>query len=268
VTRADALQGYGYIYGALHLAIAFTECIPGGRGDPKRCTTTGWQNTEPLPDGPFGAALLAGRGKTRNPVVVLKRSRLIGIECDGAAALQQVHALQLPATVTVQSSNPDRLHFWFRPPDDHCEFAAFRFEPGGITADRGRYLLVPPALHPSGAVYQFLRSPDETEIAVLPSAKYDELARLAELTDRGERERLTIDPHAKVLEGRRRASIFRFACMLRRWGLSEAATVDSCMRWNLERCEPPLALEQVRAQVSGAMKKPGGQELVNRREAA
>jgi hypothetical protein len=263
----DLLQRYGYVFGALHLAINFTQCIDPAKGDPKKCTES-WDRTSPLPDGPFGAALLTGRGMNRNPVVVLKPSGLIGVECDGAGALEQVLALDLPDTVTVQSSAPDRLHWWFRSPDGHCEYAAFRFEPAGVTGDRGRYLLVPPSVHPSGSVYRFLRSPEDTEIAVLPAEKYDELARLAEQTNHGERERLRIDPDAKILEGRRRESVFRFACMLRRWGLSEAATVATCQRWNLERCDPPIAREQVEVQVRGAMKKPGGQELGAKRTIA
>jgi hypothetical protein len=121
---------------------------------------------------------------------------------------------------------------------------------------------------PSGAIYRFLHSPEDTEIAVLPAGKYDELARLTEHTDRGERKRLQIDPDAKILEGRRRESVFRFACMLRRWGLSEPAIVATAHVWNLERCDPPIAREQVEAQVKGAMKKPGGQELGAKRTIA
>ena len=171
--RQALLERYGEVYGELGLAIAFTRSVSGE--DAKRCGA-GWDKTDPLPDRPFGAALLKGRGAKRNPAVVLRRSGLIGIECDTPEGLEQIVALDLPATVPVQSSAPHKLHFWFRPPNGNAAYAAFRLERAGVAADKGRYLLCPPALHPSGAVYTFLREPPGTEIATLPQSRYDELS--------------------------------------------------------------------------------------------
>lgn len=253
--REALLERYGNTYGKLGLAIAFTRSIEGE--DAKRCTTD-WHKTTRLPDGPFGAGLLKNRGLTHNPVVVLRESGLIGIECDTPEGLAEIQSLELPVTVTVQSSEPFKLHFWFKPDTDCSEFAAFRFESAGITADRGRYLLVPPALHPSGSVYAFLRSPEDTEVAVLPAEAYEEIVRRAGKAELELRERLSTDPAAKISEGQRRQTIFRFACSQQAFGVPISSILEAAHALNETRCSPPLSRRQVEAQVDGALKYPSG----------
>jgi Bifunctional DNA primase/polymerase, N-terminal len=137
--RLALLERYGRLYGELHLAIAFTAAIEGE--DAKRVIAQGWDRTPPLPDPGFGAGLLRTRGERRNPAVVLRPSRLIGIECDTPERLQELMALELPSTVTVQSSAPYKLHFWFRSWDTSMpEFVAFPVRGG---SDQGRHRPLP-----------------------------------------------------------------------------------------------------------------------------
>jgi hypothetical protein len=44
---------------------------------------------------------------------------------------------------------------------------------GASRAGEGRYLIVPPALHPTGAIYRFKLAPWETKIAELPLEVYE-----------------------------------------------------------------------------------------------
>lgn len=259
--RVDLLAEYGRFYGDEHLAIAFTSATVGD--DAKRVTTKGWDKTTPLADGDFGAAYVAGRGTTKNPVVVLRPSNLIVLECDTEDDLARIMALDLPETITVRSSETYKQHFWFRPPREleALPFVAFRFESGKLTADSGRYFLCPPATHPSGAVYTFLHGPDEYDIAELPEGTYRELAEHARASDDDLREALEIDPEMKIKAGKRREMIFRYACMQRRWGLSELEILEACQRFNLARCHPPVDYHLVQVQVDGAMKMRGDQEL-------
>ena len=258
--RRELLERYGRLYGSLHLAIAFTR---GTEGELAKKLGTGWPETRPLPDAGFGAGLLAERGQRRNPAVVLRPSGLIGVECDGREAVERFQALGLPPTVTVQSSAPDRLHFWFRswngtPP----RFVSFRFE-GVVTCEEGRGLLCPPAVHPGnaklgippGLVYSFLRSPEDTEIAVMPEATYEELVRLAKGDDDELRQALASDPDAKIPEGRRRETIFKAACSAVRFGVPREAILESARALNRTRCDPPLTDEQVVGQVDGAVSR-------------
>ena len=181
------------------------------------------------------------------------------------AGLREIESLALPKTWTVQSSAPSKRHFYFRPPLEAAQLpkVGFRFEEDGFTADKNRYLVCPPALHPSGVVYRFLHGPfDGTPIGVMPLDVYQELVRRGDEAEKQLDTRLhTTEPGEKVTAGHRRESVFRHACMQRRWGLSAAAITDACMGFNLERCEPPLTRDQVAHQVEGAMRFAGGEEL-------
>jgi hypothetical protein len=256
VSREALLERYGQDYGNLGLAVAFTRSIEGE--DAKRCTSE-WDKTIPLADGPYGAGLLKNRGLTRNPAVVLRASNLIGIECDTIDGFEEIAALGLPKTVTVLSSGASyKQHYWFRPDEGCDEYAAFRFESAGITADRGRYLLIPPAIHPSGSVYAFLRAPEDQEIAVLPKAKYDEIVSRARGAERELFQRLRTDPGAKITEGQRRQTIFRFAASQQAWGVDQDTIMQAAYSLNDTRCLPPLSARQVEGQVRGALKYPSG----------
>jgi hypothetical protein len=260
--RHALLERFGRCYGANYLAVAFTQAIV---GDPeaKRCLTRGWQTTTPLAGADFGAALVANRGRGRNPVIVLRPSRLIGLECDSWQDLDRITQLRLPTTATVCSSQPFKRHFYFRPSPEleSLPFVAFRFENGKVTADETRYFVAPPSLHPTGVQYAFLPGLgiDEIGFAELPAATYRYLIHHARGSDTQTRSQLQEDPAAKVTEGRRRDMIFRYSCALRRWSADRGEIMQAALEWNRRHCEPPLEPGQVAAQVDGAMRKPGSQ---------
>ena len=261
--RLALLDRYGRWYGEERFAIAFTSSVTGD--DAKRVTTAGWDKTAPLATPDFGAALLTGRGLTRNPVVVLRPSNLIVLECDTEADLASIQALKLPSTITVRSSAPYKRHFYYRPPAEleNLPYVAFRFESGKLTADSGRYFLCPPSIHPSGAVYSFLpgHGPGDTDIMEFPEYAYVGLSKRAREETAAQTEAIAVDPGAKVQAGQRGDRIFRYASMLRRWGLSRDAILDACLIWNDDRCDPPIEMKRVVMQVEGAMKMRGGQEI-------
>jgi hypothetical protein len=260
-SREQLLERYGRAYGANRLAVAFTQSTT---GDPqaKRCVTTGWQTTPPLADANHGAGMLR-RGLTRNPVIVLRPSGLIGLECDSPDDLARIERLALPATVTVRSSADYKRHLYFRPAPELAQlpFVAFRAEHAKLTADSSRYFVCPPALHPSGVMYDFLPglAIDEVGFATLPAGVYRELVRQARGSDTHTRTQLQEDPHAKVTPGRRRDLVFRYSCALRRWSADRGEILQAALEWNRRHCDPPLEPFQVAMQVDGAMKKQGGQ---------
>ena len=119
---------------------------------------------------------MTSQGLHRNPALVARASRLIVVETDTPDRLAQLEAFGLPRTVTVQSSEPYKRHHWFRPwGDEMPSFASFRLEAAAVTAEEDRLYLIPPAIHPTGILYSFVHSPEDTAIAVLPKAVYDEL---------------------------------------------------------------------------------------------
>ena len=261
--RGTLLAQYGRFYGDEHFAVTFTASTSGDGA--KRVVTKHWDRTPPLPGAEFAAGLITKRGEHANLAVVLRPSNLIVIECDSDADLVAIEALKLPTTLTVRSSEPYKRHFYFRPAETllALPYVAFRFESGKITADSGRYFLAPPSLHPSGRMYDFLPDlgPGDVDIVELPEDRYRWLCEQAQRESKQQRDQIAIDPEAKILAGNRRDMIFRYACMLRRWGRPYAAILDDCLAFNQERCEPPVERSLVEVQVRGAMKMRGDQEL-------
>jgi Bifunctional DNA primase/polymerase, N-terminal len=206
---------------------------------------------------------VANRGLARNPVIVLRPSRLIGLECDTPADFDRLERLRLPVTVTVRSSETYKRHFYFRPAADleSLPFVAFRFESGKITADATRYFVCPPARHPSGATYAFLPGLglDEIGFAELPAAVYRQLASQARASHADTKAHLQENPDAKVLPGHRRDLIFRYCCALRRWTADRDEILQAALTWNERHCDPPVDRFHVEVQVDGAMRKPGSQ---------
>jgi hypothetical protein len=94
-----------------------------------------------------------------------------------------------------------------------------------------------------------------------PAREVNRIARIAHRDEQDLHEKIQTDADFKVPEGSRRAYVFRFACMLRRWTADEELIRKLAMLWNVAHCEPVLTAGQVHGQVTGAMKKSGGQEL-------
>lgn len=261
--RDDLLERYGRWFGEERFAIAFTATTEGD--DAKRVTTAGWDKTAPLANGDYGAAYVLGRGKTKNPVIVLRPSNLVVLECDTEEDLLRIDGLELPLTITVRSSKPYKRHYYFRPPVDMemLPYVAFRFESGKLTADAGRYFLAPPSIHPSGAIYAFLpeRGPGDTDIAELPPETYRDLARQARVESDDQAGRIRTDPGAKLQAGSRGDTIFRAACAMRRWTANRDVILAAMLAYNDAMCDPPIERSRVEMQVDGAMKKPGEQDL-------
>lgn len=159
---------------------------------------------------------------------------------------------------------PYKLHFHSRSPHEleSLPYVAFRFESGKVTADETRGFVCPPGLHPSGAMYDFLpgRTPDDIGFSELPAGVYRQLVKRADRATTETQER--IEQGGKFQYGQRGEAVFRYACMLQRWyGDDEQAILEGALRFNEQRCEPPIERERVESQVHGSMKKEGGQEL-------
>jgi hypothetical protein len=247
--RAALLERLGAFYGTEHLALVFTDTnrARGSEDDrPKRVTTPSWQTTEPLPHAARGAALMQSRGQHRNPAINLRTSRLVGIECDGDDDLRRVEQVGLPRTLTEQTSEPAKRHYYFRPPVvDALPKVGFRFEAGTVTADTNRYFICAPALHPSGCTYAFLPElgPGEIEIATLPKSIYAALLQQAEVEDRA---RAVADQ--PVQAGGRHEHLRHLSYVMRRYaGASLEAIEAALLAENTTRCNPPKEARLVRA---------------------
>ena len=242
-SRRDTLEQHGRAYGNLRLAVTFTAGLDGDAA--KAVTRTGWDKTRPLANAEQGAGLLAAGCEKRNPAVVLRPSGLVGVDVDGPGGVELLRRLVpegMPRTVAVETGKDAGYHLWYRAPDG-ARSAFVELGPEGVTAKANQYLVVPPAVHPSGRVYRFAagRAPWEIELVTLPLALLERLERAARV-GRG-RQAATPGP---IAAGGRHDHLMRLGCAMRRRGAGEATIAAALLVENRDRCQPPKGEELVR----------------------
>lgn len=162
---------------------------------------------------------------------------------DGEASLAALEAVfgRLPATLVVRTGGGGR-HLYYRHPGEPVR-CAVGLRPGLDLKGDGGYVVAPPSLHPSGRAYRFegdpLRPPAACPGWLLGLARE---ARPRPGADRPDWSRLLREG---LREGERNSRLAALAGLLLRHGLEPALVEDLLAGWNLGRCRPPLAVEEV-----------------------
>jgi hypothetical protein len=170
-------------------------------------------------------------------------SGIFVLDVDGELGLATMRELwnqgyELPPTLTATTSRGH--HSYFQYPGD----ASIRNSVGkvGLGLDirgDGGYVLVPPSVHPSGAVYEWTH--DEAAVASAPDWLLERLlARSPSPTTPGS------DHNGAIPEGQRNASLASLAGTMRRRNMTAASIVAALLAENEERCTPPLSEAEVR----------------------
>ena len=92
-------------------------------------------------------------------------SGLLVLDLDNAAAVAEAEARGIPATVKVATAKG--LHCYFRHPGGRVKNRAGLFTGADIRSDGG-FVVAPGSIHPTGAVYSWIASPDHVAIADAP----------------------------------------------------------------------------------------------------
>jgi putative DNA primase/helicase len=152
---------------------------------------------------------------------------------EGEAELQK-HGHSVTPMVRTASGG---LHLYFKHPEHHVR-TGIRVAPGLDVKASGGYVVAPPSVGPNGRPYEWIVSPEETELADPPLW----LMRLLE------RERAK-GPAAPVGEripsGERNDALTSLAGTMRRRGMGEAEILAALQVTNDQRCQPPLEAEEV-----------------------
>ncbi len=166
------------------------------------------------------------------------------------AALEEEHE-PLPPTLT--SSTGRGEHRWFNCPEDRrLGNSVGKLGAGLDVRASGGYVIVPPSIHQTGRVYEWLEAEQPTADA--PNWL------LNSLTKDGRKERSLPAPQVSILfEGQRNDGLFRHGCALRRKGRTREQIVVELRAANHRRCKPPLPSEDIeKIAASAARYKPGG----------
>jgi hypothetical protein len=154
----EMLAEHGRFAARLGLAVGFTSGIVGAAAKAARGTGSGVWNkaAKILTDVEFAAGLFVEGCRTCNPIVVASCSNLVLLEIDGSLELLERFGIVLSETVCVRSARG--WHFWYRPPPGKKPMK-IQVSADGVDVSSDGYLVMPPALHPTGHVYSYERPP-------------------------------------------------------------------------------------------------------------
>ncbi len=159
----------------------------------------------------------------------------IVIDIDGPEGEAAARALGLLSEPTLTVTTSRGRHLWFQHPGGHIGNAPLAPHLD-VRADDG-YVLLPPSVHPSGAVYRWHGK--ITEALPLPD---DVKAKLFN----GHRPHAAAPIPERIPEGQRNDVLTSLAGSLRRRGASEAAIV-AALEVEIGRCVPPLDADELAA---------------------
>jgi len=177
-------------------------------------------------------------------VVTGARARLAVVDLDGPQAPSLAEELGLPDAPTVQTG--EGLHVY-------CSIAAptpsaVGLRPGVDLRADGAYVVAPPSIHPSGAVYAWLNSPNR-DLPPLPAWALRQDTREAE-----RKERWVVAALRGVEQGRRNATCARLAGHFLAHGFGLDVIEAVLLAWN-GRNRPPLPEAEVRQTVAAIVAK-------------
>ncbi|NLE75621.1 MAG: hypothetical protein GX605_02565, partial [Chloroflexi bacterium] len=177
-------------------------------------------------------------------------SGLVVLDVDGDAGraswAQLGQSGQTPTATTGKGQ-----HLYYQANGHHVGNSAGKLGPGLDVRGAGGYVVAPPSVHPSGAVYAWadFLSPDDVPLAPFPDA-------LAERLGGGLRIAQTPGPAEplpeRIGEGQRNALLASLAGSMRRRGASQASIEAALLEENAARCAPPLTDAEVR-QIAGSV---------------
>lgn len=183
---------------------------------------------------------------------------------DGMATLSSWEAEfgALPETACAVTGRGG-MHLYYRAADPVRNSACK--ELGIDVRGEGGFVVAPPSVHPSGALYEWAKPPWECPVAEA-DARVTEFLRFAQGkgslpgsaapgTGGGAARSVRFELPAVVGQGSRDDTLFRYAASLQARGLSDDEIADEVARANAERCMPPLPAADVRRIVASATRR-------------
>jgi hypothetical protein len=178
---------------------------------------------------------------------------------DGDASLAELVRQHGALPATAASLTGRGSHLWFKWPDRNVRISAGKVAPGIDVRGDGGYVLAPPSIHPSGAIYAWSVDAPDT-IAPAPQWLLDKITAptFSEPAARpaGEWAELI---GSGVGEGQRNDTIARLSGYLLRRHVDPLVTLELMLfAFNEARCRPPLEPDEVGPIILSIAKKERG----------
>jgi putative DNA primase/helicase len=173
----------------------------------------------------------SGVGIVTGPV-----SGVLVLDIDGPEGEAELRKHGHPATPMVRSASGG-MHLYFKHPEHHVR-TGIRVAPGLDVKASGGYVVAPPSIGENGKPYEWIISPQDEELADPPGWLMSLLER--------ERPKGSAPPVGeRIPPGKRNDVLASLAGSMRRRGMGEAEILAAIRVANEQRCQPPLAAEEV-----------------------
>lgn len=192
-----------------------------------------------------------GNGTSANVGIVTGHvSGVIVLDVDGPEGAESLRGREMPPTPTTKTARGE--HRYFRWPGFPVKNAV-RLAPGLDIRGDGGFVVCPPSIHESGAVYQWTIGLEDVPFADVPAWLLSLLAQPTKTAPSSPQVGETIP------EGTRNDVLFRLGASLRAKGLGQAAIEAALQEENRARCRPPLDAAEVESIAQSAGRYAPGQ---------
>jgi putative DNA primase/helicase len=179
----------------------------------------------------LGAWSWSGVGIVTGPV-----SGVLVLDVDGPEGEDELQKHGHPVTPMVRTASGG-LHLYFKHPEQHVR-TGIRVAAGLDVKASGGYVVAPPSVGSNGRPYEWLVSPEETELADPPPW-------LLQLLERERPKSQAAPVGERIPPGERNKALASLAGTMRRRGMGEGEIVAALQVTNEQRCQPPLDAEEV-----------------------
>lgn len=187
----------------------------------------------------------------------------VGDEKDGMATLREWQAVhgELPETAEAITGGGGR-HLLYRTDRTNIHPSVNHALGVDVRCD-GSYIVAPPSIHPSGALYEWWASPTDVGISTADGSVYDLLDHIQRNGGQDEMAaprdgRFTLPE--TIGKGARDDTLFKYAASLRSLGRSDEEISNAVAGANFTRCKPPLPGADVARIVKSACKYERGND--------
>lgn len=162
---------------------------------------------------------------------------VIVLDVDGDKGQRSITDKPMPPTLTDRTGNGE--HKFFAHPGGTVGNFAKKL-PGLDLRGDGGYVVAPPSLHESGRRYEWLIPPWDEQPAPCPDWLLELLSESSQTNSKP-----ASDVGETLRQGKRNDTLTSLAGTMRRRGMSESEIYAALKAVNEERCEPPLADDEV-----------------------
>jgi len=163
-------------------------------------------------------------------------SGILVLDVDGERGKEKLKELGHPVTPMARTPSGG-LHLYFKHPGGDVR-TGIRVAPELDVKAAGGYVVAPPSVGPNGRPYEWIISPQETELADPPEW-------IMRLLERPKRDGAAPPVGKKIGPGSRNQELTSIAGTMRRRGMEEPEILAALQAANEHRCDPPLEAEEV-----------------------